>query len=199
MKTTIIDLKNEALNQHVPIISDDGLLFLLNAIKEYQVKTVLEIGCAVGYSAIQMALVGTLVTTIERDEEMKNKALINIDKMGLTDKITVVYRDALDETLVFDQKFDMIFIDAAKAQYGAFFNKYEPYLSDTGIIVTDNLNFHNLNPNKVSRSTKRLISRLNDFKLDLGLNENFKTSFSDIGDGMSISRRQKNEKNSNTI
>lgn len=146
-----------------------------------------------------MALVGTLVTTIERDEEMKNKALINIDKMGLTDKITVVYRDALDETLVFDQKFDMIFIDAAKAQYGAFFNKYEPYLSDTGIIVTDNLNFHNLNPNKVSRSTKRLISRLNDFKLDLGLNENFKTSFSDIGDGMSISRRQKNEKNSNTI
>lgn len=190
MKTTIIDIKNEALNQKVPIISDDGLLFLLNQIEKNQIKTVLEIGCAVGYSAIQMALSGAKVTTIERDELMFEKALINIEKMDLSNMINVIFSDALDEKLIFSQKFDLIFIDAAKAQYQKFFNKYEPYLSESGIIVTDNLNFHNLNPNKVSRSTKQLIIRLNDFKLFLENNAEFTTVFTNIGDGMSVSRRQ---------
>lgn len=189
MKTTISNIKNKALEEKVPIISADGLLFLKKAIKDYQVKDILEIGSAVGYSAIEMAQIANHVTTIERDPQMVEKAKLNIKELGLEEKITLIFNDALSDEINFEERFDLIFIDAAKAQYENFFNKYAPYLKPTGIIVTDNLNFHHLDINRVSRGTKGLIKRLNAFKLFLQNHSDYETVFSDIGDGMSISRR----------
>lgn len=195
-KTTISKIKNEALSQKVPIISADGLLFLKKAIIDNEVKNILEIGSAVGYSASEMALIADHVTTIERDEAMYQKAKENINELGLENKITLIFNDALSDEITFSQQFDMIFIDAAKAQYQKFFNKYKPFLKDNGIIVTDNLNFHNLDYNRASRGTKGLLKRLNEFKLFLENNDEFETKFTDIGDGMSISRRVKKWKKS---
>jgi predicted O-methyltransferase YrrM len=189
LKTT--ELKNlqlKAQNDNIPILSDDGLLFLVENILNKKVNHVLEIGTATGYSAIAIAsLTGVKVTTVERDEARYLEAVKNVKAFNLENQITLILKDALE--LEVTGTFDCIFIDAAKAQYEKFFNKYEKNLSPNGFIITDNLNFHNLDISKVSRSTRNLIKRLESFKTFLKDNRLYKTTFTDIGDGMSVSER----------
>jgi predicted O-methyltransferase YrrM len=83
----------------------------------------------------------------------------------------------------------MIFIDAAKAQYQKFFNKFVPYLKKGGVVICDNLNFHHLNPSLVNRNTRQLIRKINEFKVFLEQHQDYKTTFFDIGDGMSITMK----------
>ena len=183
------ELKLKALENHIPILSDDGLLFLIKTILDQKAKTVLEVGTAVGYSAIAIALLtGCKVVSIERDEIRYQEALLNIKSFDLSNQITVILEDALN--LELETKFDCVFIDAAKAQYEKFFTKYQKNLSENGFIIADNLNFHHLDITKVSRSTRNLIKRLNAFKVFLKNNEAFDTTFTDIGDGMSVSVRK---------
>jgi len=161
-------------------------LFLKKTIKDYQIKSVLEIGAAIGYSAIFMALEGCHVTTFER-----NKTMIELAKKHIKpyqNHIELIAEDAL----LFDGDlgmFDMIFIDAAKAQYQKFFEKFTPYLKQGGIVVCDNLSFHNLDIHKVSRSTRQLIQKLERFKTYLETHPDYQTIFYDVGDGMSITKR----------
>ena len=184
------DLQIHALANKIPILSDDGLLFLVETLKKRNAKRVLEIGTATGYSAISMALLADVsVTTVERDLERFVEAEKNVAAFGLESEVKLIFADAL--TLELDpQFFDVIFIDAAKAQYEKFFNIYKKYLAPKGAIVTDNLNFHNLSKDKVSRSTRNLLKRIEDFKAFLLDNEEFITTVSNIGDGMSISERR---------
>ncbi|MCU0105382.1 methyltransferase domain-containing protein [Acholeplasma vituli] len=190
--TKINELKLKAQSLKVPILSDDGLLFLIKTLNENNVKSVLEIGSAVGYSAIALALhTGAKVTTIEREEDLVQMAKKHIQENNLEDTITLIHADALDVELDKNLKFDAIFIDAAKAQYEKFFNKYEPYLSDFGIIITDNLNFHNVDIETVSRGTRNLVKRLEAFKTFLQTHPTYESELFDIGDGMSISKRIK--------
>ncbi|MDY0276886.1 MAG: O-methyltransferase [Acholeplasma sp.] len=188
-------LKEFALKNNVPILSDEGQTFIIKLIKEKSVKSILEIGTAIGYSAISFALEGALVTSIERNEKMYLEACKNVDLFQFNDRITLINEDAL--LLEISTKFDLIFIDAAKAQYYKFFNKYKANLNESGCIVCDNLNFHNLDPNKVSRGTRQLLRKINEFKQYLRTNNEFVTSFYDIGDGMSVSVR--NEKINNNL
>lgn len=181
-------LQLKAQNDNIPILSNDGLLFLVETIKRKKANSVLEIGTATGFSAIAIALLtGVTVTSVERDEVRYLEAVNNVKAFGLEDKITLILKDALE--LDIKETFDCLFIDAAKAQYEKFFNKFEPNVSKNGFIITDNLNFHNLDINKVSRSTRHLIKRLTSFKAFLKDNQAFNTTFSDIGDGMSVSER----------
>lgn len=193
------ELKIKALDQKIPILSDDGLLFLINTLKEKKATSVLEIGSAIGYSAIAMALLANVkVVTIEKDSIRYQQAVENIKAFNLTEQIEIIEADAL--TLELKQAtFDAIFIDAAKAQYEKFFNKYEALLSDSGFIITDNLNFHNLDINVVSRSTRNLIKRLEAFKAFLNTNPNYQTTITNIGDGMSVSERRHHEKVNHNI
>ena len=163
-------------------------------IRLYKPKKILEIGTAIGYSAIRMSqVVGSEIVTIERNEAMYNEAIKNIEKAGLANKIKVVYKDALEAfDDVKDNEFDMIFIDAAKAQYTKFFNLYTPLLSDKGIVVCDNMLFHGLvedeaNYENQSRSVRGLIRKLLAFHQNLLENKEYTTSIFDIGDGMSVS------------
>lgn len=171
-----------------PIVSDEGLLLLIDLIKKYNFKTVLEIGSGVGYSAIMLEEYVDSITTIEKNIYISKIAEININNYS-SGKIKLINQDALD--LKINEKYDLIFIDAAKAQYKRFFNGFKDNLSKEGIIVCDNLNFHNLDINKVSRNTKALIRKINSFKDFLKNNEEFTTTFTNVGDGMSISRRNK--------
>lgn len=181
-------LKAFGQEKKIPIISDEGLSFLLKAIKHHQVKSVLEIGTAIGYSAIMMSDYVDSIITLEKDESMVELANKHILERNLESKIKVVHTDAI--LYKPNQTFDLIFIDGPKAQYEKYFNHFSPYLSNKGIIICDNLNFHHLDKNKVSKKTKRLIEKLESFKLFLMNHEAFETKFTDEGDGLSLTRRK---------
>lgn len=178
---------------NVPIMMKDGIEFLTNYIKENKVKNILEIGSAIGYSAIRMALVSDdiNVTTIERDDVRYNEAIKNIKEANLEKRINIIHSDAFDVEL--DSKFDLIFIDAAKAQYIKFFDKFKKNLSDEGVIVSDNLKFHGLvdtTERIESRNVRQLVRKLKNYVEFLENNEEFDTTFYDLGDGVAVSKRR---------
>ena len=115
------EIREYAEENNVPIMTEDGIKFLTNYIKKHNIKKILEIGAAIGYSAIMMALVDEEIeiTTIERDEKRYLEAVKNIKKFKLEDRINLIYKDAFDVKL--DDKYDLLFIDAAKAQNIKFF------------------------------------------------------------------------------
>ena len=190
---SIKEIKEYAEKENVPIMQDDGIEFLTTFIIKNQVKTVLEIGTAIGYSAIKMALSSPnlRVVSIERDEKRYLEAVKNIKKMQLEDRITLIFKDALDVKL--EDKFDLIFIDAAKSQSIHFFEQFERNLNDRGYIVTDNLNFHGYVFKKEeeikSKNLRALVRKIKDYHKYLEENKKFKTEFYDIGDGISVSYR----------
>lgn len=190
----IDDLEEYAKINHVPIMMSDGIEYLLNYIKNNNIKNILEIGTAIGYSSIRMALVNNdiKVTTIERDSNMYNEAIKNIKSFNLSSRINVIYKDALDVEL--NDKYDLIFIDAAKSQYIKFFNKFKHNLNDNGVIVTDNLSFHGLvkDSTNCSRNTKQLVKKIQNYIDFLKENKEFNTEFISIGDGISITRKKSN-------
>lgn len=191
---SITNLEIYAKENNVPIIQKEGLNFLIEYIKQNNVKTILEIGTAIGYSSINMALVSDdiQITTIERNEKMYKQAIENIKDFNLENRINVIYGDALD-TVVQD-KYDLIFIDAAKAQYIKFFEKYKQNLQINGTIITDNLNFHGLalHPEEIhSKNLKALVRKINNYKDFLINNKEFNTTFYEIGDGIAVSKYNK--------
>lgn len=190
----ITDLEIYAKENNVPIIQKEGLNFLIKYIEQNNVKNILEIGTAIGYSSINMALVSDdiQITTVERNEQMYNQAIKNIKEFNLENRINVIYGDALDT--VIQGKYDLIFIDAAKAQYIKFFEKYKQNLQKNGAIITDNLNFHGLalHPEEIhSKNLKALVRKINNYKEFLINNQEFHTVFYEIGDGIAVSKYNK--------
>lgn len=187
----IKEIKEYAILNNVPIILDDSINYLNNYIKNHNIKNILEIGTAIGYSAIMMCIKkrDVLVTTIERDENRYLEALKNIKKLNLDKRITLIYKDALDVEL--NDKFDMIFIDAAKAQNIKFFQRFENNLEDNGTIITDNMDFHGLvmmDDKKIeSRNLRQLVRKVKNYKIFLENNNDFETQYLNIGDGLAVS------------
>jgi len=185
----LVSFVHYAKENNVPIITYEGINFLSQIIKLRGIKNVLEIGTAIGYSSIAMVLkTNCNVTTIERNEEMYNIACKNVEKAKLNDKINLIFNDALevDETTL--GTFDMIFIDAAKAQSIKFFEKYETILSDKGIIVTDNLLFHGLVDQTVKdRNLRQLLTKIDRFNRYVVTRNEYDTFIYELGDGMSVS------------
>ena len=184
----------------IPIMEKDGINFLSEFVKLNKIKNILEIGSAIGYSAINMALASNDVniTTIERDKDRYIEAVKNIKSAKLDHRITLVLADALDFNT--DEKFDLIFIDAAKSQYLKFFNKFSNNLKPKGYVVTDNIKFHGLafsDKSKLSRNLRQLLTKLENYVNFLNNSKDFKTRFFDIGDGIAISRRRKDKDEEN--
>ena len=196
MDMVIKEIKKDALAEGIPIMLDDGIEFLCNFIKEHDCKKILEIGAAVGYSAIMMADVDEKIdiTTIERDEKRYLKALENIKKADKEKQIKLIYNDALNINIG-DEEFDLIFIDAAKAQNIKFFQRFGLYLKSHGFIITDNLNFHGLVDKDLeeieSKNVRGIVRKIREFKEFLLENNDYETVFYDVGDGISISEKIK--------
>ena len=190
----IKQMKEYAEANNVPIMTDEGIQYLLRYIQKNSVYKILEIGTAIGYSAIMMCSVNPniIVTTIERDEKRYLEALKNIKKLGLEDRIELIYHDALEVQL--DDQYDLLFIDAAKAQNQRFFEKFERNLKNGGTIITDNMKFHGLvdkDPDEISsRNLRQLVRKVKDYIDFLNSNTNYETIFLDIGDGLAISRKK---------
>ncbi len=191
MKEEIESIKNYALENNVPIMQDDGINCLTNYIKKNKIKKILEIGTAIGYSAIMMCLVDNdiEVTTIERDEKRYLDAIKNVKKFKLEDRINLIYNDALEVKI--NETYDLIFIDAAKAQNTKFFEKFERNLRDGGSIITDNMYFHGLvfkdEEDIGSRNLRQLVRKVKNYTLFLEKNNKYDTEFLNIGDGLAIS------------
>lgn len=189
----IENLKEYAIANHIPVIKDDGLEFILKTAKENNIRTVLEVGTAIARTAIALASLSKdiQVVTIERDSLMIEQAKKNIKDAGLEKQITLIEEDALTCSIP-EKQYDLIFIDAAKAQYERFFSKFTPFLSANGIIISDNMSFHGLveHPERTkNRNTRALVKKIKRYQEFLKGLDSFQTEFLDIGDGLAITRR----------
>ena len=194
IKTEINILKEYARSENIPIIQDEGMEFLETFIEKKQIKNILEIGTAIGYSAIKMALVrdNIHVTTIERDEERYLEALKNIKKFNLEDRITLIFNDALNVEI--EGNFDLIFIDAAKGKNKEFFNHYEGNLDIDGYIITDNMGFHGYVDMDIedieSKNIRGIVTKIKDYIYFLENHMLYKTTIYKIGDGIAVTERR---------
>lgn len=189
----VCTLKEMAKRDNVPIIQEEAMEYLIAFINKKGIKSILEIGTAIGYSSINMALINNdiRVVTIERDKEYYIKALKNIGDFNLEEQIKVINEDALNCNII--DKFDLIFIDGAKSQYINFFLRYQNNLKKNGYIITDNLNFHGLvdKVDKIeSKNLRSLVNKIKKYRCFLKDNKDFQTTFINIGDGLSISKRR---------
>ena len=196
---TIDDIKLYAVKNSIPIMRDGGVDFICNYIKEHNIKRILEIGTAIGFSAIEFASVApdVFVTTIEMDIDRHIKARQNIHDSGLDDRITAIHGDALKVNLLDNenqpQQFDLIFIDAAKGQYINFFERYKINLAPSGVFISDNLSFHGMVEDLTlthNYSTIKLVRKIRKYKEFLQQNQEFSTTFYDFGDGISVTLKK---------
>ncbi len=190
----IIKLKEYAKQENIPIMQDEGIEFLTSFIEKKGTKDILEVGTAIGYSAIMMALVNTNIhiTTIERDEERYMEALKNIKKFELENRVTLIYNDALNVEI--DNEFDLIFIDAAKGKNKEFFNHFEKNLREDGFIITDNMGFHGYvempEEEIPSKNIRGIVNKIKDYIYFLENNMQYKTTIYKIGDGIAVTERR---------
>ena len=187
-------LKDYAKLESIPIMQDEGIDFLTSFVEKKQIKNILEIGTAIGYSAIMMAKVSSdiHITTIERDEARYLEALKNIKKFNLEDRITLVFNDALN--VEFDEMYDLIFIDAAKGKNQDFFTHFEKNLNNDGYIITDNMGFHGyveMNEEELpSKNIRGIVRKIKDYIYFLENNMVYKTIIYKIGDGIAVTERR---------
>lgn len=179
----------QAKEYEVPIMQKDGIEFLTKFIKENNVKNILEIGSAIGYSAIKMAKVSKdiKITTVERDMKRYNMAKENIKRLNLENQINIINDDFFNFNV--KDEYDLVFIDAAKAQYIKFFEKVQ---NNTKYIVSDNLSFHGFVGNSEeikSRNLRALVRKIENYITFIKENENFTTVFYEIGDGIAVSKK----------
>ena len=187
------EIEEYAKENRVPIMMADGIDYLCDYIRSHKIKRILEIGSAIGYSAIRMALVSDdiMVTTIEKDINRYNVAVDNIRKFNLGNRINIILDDALNTDI--DSEYDLIFIDASKGNNINFFNKYSRNLDKDGVIITDNLFFHGLVNDDGLIKTKNqrgIVKKIKEFISFLDNNSEFITEYVAVGDGISISKRK---------
>ena len=191
----IKEIKDYAEEENVPIMQNEGIEFLTDFITKNNITNILEVGTAIGYSAIRMALVSPRIkiVTIERDEARYLEAVKNVKKLGLEDRITLVFKDALEVNL--NEKFDLIFLDGAKGQNINFFEHFEKNLDQDGYVITDNINFHGYvkkDESEIkSRNLRGLVRKIKDYINYLKTSIKYETTFYEKGDGISVTRRKR--------
>ena len=192
----IQDIKNESLDENVPIITDEVLNYMIFTARNIKARNILEIGTATGYSGLFLAQIANensgFLTTMEIDEIRYGKAVENFKKLGLFEKNKMVFGDALEEIPKLDKnvKYDFIFIDASKGQYLKFFEMSYELLNENGIIFIDNLMFRGLvaaDKEEIPKRYKTIVKRLKEFIEKL--NEEYNFVLLPFGDGVGLVRK----------
>lgn len=180
-----------AYYNHVPIITKDTRRFLEVFLKILKPKKILEVGTAIGYSAITFAniLEDARITTIEIDEEMFDIAYKNIKKAGYDDRINIIFDDARNVLPFLETTYDFIFMDAAKGQYTEYYEPVKKLLKPGGVLMSDNILFKGMvaNSELVQRNKRGIVNDLMDFNKTLSEDKDFDTSFIPMGDGVALS------------
>ncbi len=187
------ELEKYAKENSVPISQPEAIRLTEILLKLKNPEKILEVGTAIGYSAIRMALSSEAsITTIEISDEMADKAEENIKKAGFSDRISVLRGDAAEVLKTVDGEFDVIFIDAAKGHYMDFFNECERLLKKGGLLISDNVLYKGMTATDelVVRRKITIVRRLRAYLEMLKENENYSTAIIPIGDGVALSVRK---------
>ena len=192
MEDKINLIKEKALEEHIPIIMDDTLKVIGSILEKNKPTKILEIGTAVGYSAIcfskYLAKNGR-IDTIERDEERIREAKINIKDMELEDIIQIYEGDAVEILPTLNEKYDMVFIDAAKGKYPFFLKESLRMLNNDGIIFADNILYKGYVMSDYNKHKQRTAVRnLREYIKEVTENDNLETEILEVGDGLAISK-----------
>ncbi len=178
-------------NNSVPIMSRDTITTIQRIIKDNNIKSILEVGTAIGYSTICFASTGIdKIESIERDKERYDIAVSNVEKSGLNN-ISLNLMDVFDFNTA--SKYDLIIIDAAKSQNRRIFEKFMNNLNENGIIIIDNLSFHGFvgKSNEIkSRNLRQMVRKIEKFIEYLKNNDEFDTEFIEVGDTLGVCKRK---------
>ena len=186
-----MSIKTYALNNHVPIIKDEGLNLLLATIKENKAKAILELGTAIGYSAINMAKLGNdiLIDTIEREADRVEEAKKNIKLAEVEGKINIYEGDAVEILPTMQNQYDVIFIDAAKGKYPFFLKEALRMIHKDGIIFADNILYKGYVMSDYNKHKQRTAVRnLREYIKEVSENPNLETEILEVGDGLAVSK-----------
>lgn len=188
-----------AKENRVPIISHEGTQLLSTVVKEYKPRSVLEIGTAIGYSTMIIAMNApeAKITTIELDEKRAETALCFLGEAKLLDCVDLILGDAGQVLPTLNAKFDMVFIDAAKGQYLNYLLNILDKLNPNAVVIADNVLFRGMVEGDAVplRRYKTIVKRLREYLQFVRHDERFNTYIHDIGDGMAISIYQGENKN----
>ena len=184
-------IKQKAIQEHIPIIMDETLEVIEKYINKNKPNRILEIGTAVGYSAICFFFFlypNGKIDTIERELDRIKQAKENFEKVGVKDKINLFEGDAVEILPNLDNKYDMIFIDAAKGKYPFFLEHSIRMLNDNGIIFADNILYKGYVMSDYNKHKQRTAVRnLREYIKNITENENFNTEILEVGDGLAVS------------
>ena len=192
-KEELMKIKEKALEEHIPIIMDDTLEVIAKILTETKPKNILEIGAAVGYSAMcfsEYLQDGGRIDTIERDEERIAQAKENFVKVGVEDKIKLYEGDAVEILPTLDGKYDVVFIDAAKGKYPFFLEQALRMLNDKGVIIADNVLYKGYVMSDYNKHKQRTAVRnLREYIARVNEDANLDTEILEVGDGLAISHK----------
>ncbi len=196
-KLELQKIKQKALEEHIPIIMDDTLEVIENIIKDVKVNKILEIGTAVGYSAIcfsEFLEEGGIIDTIEREEERVIEAGENIKRAEVEEKINIHFGDAVELLPTFNGKYDMIFIDAAKGKYPFFLEQALRLINDNGIIFADNVLYKGYVMSDYNKHKQRTAVRnLREYIKQTQENPLLDTEILEVGDGLAVSKIKRDD------
>jgi len=184
------EVKQKALENHVPIIMDDSLEVIREIIEKENPKRILEIGTAVGYSASMFAIYAkeAIVDTIELNEERYNEAKVNVENIGLKDRINIHLGNAVEILPTLTDEYDMIFIDANKGKYPIFLQEAIRLSHKGSVIVADNILYKGYVMSDYNLHKQRTAVRhLREYIKDSTENEKLETKILEVGDGLAIS------------
>ena len=191
-KKELLKIKEKALENHIPIIMDDTLKVMEKYMLQIKPNRILEIGTAVGYSAMcfsEFLSKEGVIDTIERDEERIKEAKINIKKVGVEEKINIYEGDAVEILPNLDKKYDMVFIDAAKGKYPFFLKEALRMLERNGIIFADNILYKGYVMSDYNKHKQRTAVRnLREYIKEVTENPNIETEILEVGDGLAVSK-----------
>ena len=198
MEALFKQMEHFAKENKVPIINENGRKVFIEIIKKYKPQRVLEIGTAIGYSALLTTYYGAenaKIISLELDEERAKQAQDFINQSAYREQIKIILGDAAKniEKLDKNYKFDMVFIDAAKGQYPDYLQKVLPLLADDGIILADNVLFRGyvMSEEKPPRRYKTIVKRLREYIAMVSDTDKFTTEIFENGDGLALTKRLK--------
>ena len=194
-KEELNKIKEKALEEHIPIIMDDTLEVIDKYLKENKPKRMLEIGTAVGYSAIcftEFLAEDGIIDTIEREHDRVIEAKENIKRAEVEDKINIFEGDAVEILPTLEGKYDAVFIDAAKGKYPFFLKESLRMLANEGIIFADNILYKGYVLSDYNKHKQRTAVRnLREYIKETTEDERLDTKILEVGDGLAITKFSK--------
>lgn len=188
----LLIVKEKALEDHIPIIMDDTLEVIKDILIKENPKRILEIGTAVGYSASMFAKYAenAVIDTIELNEERYNEAKINVQKIGVENRINLYLGNAVEILPTLNFEYDIVFIDANKGKYPVFLQEGIRLVRPEGIIIADNVLYKGYVMSDYNKHKQRTAVRgLREFLKNLEENKNLITEILEVGDGLAISKK----------